>query len=154
MKKIQPLCLILALTTLLFFATQPIGFSINIPQQISYQGKLMENGVPVNGTKTFTFAFVDTDWSEIHENVSIVKGIYSVVLGNITEIPSHIFENNTQTKMNLTVDDTKLAPDVDILSVGYAFVAHKAEYAEKLINNSIYIHENMNIGIGTNKKMD
>jgi hypothetical protein len=148
MKIIQPICLILALTTLLFFATQPIGFSINIPQQISYQGKLMENGVPVNGTKTFTFAFVDTDWSEIHENINVVNGIYSVVLGNITEIPSHIFENNTQTKMNITVDDTELAPDVDILSVGYAFVAHKAEYAEKFINNSIYVHENMNIGLG------
>jgi len=85
MKKIQTICLILSLTTVLFFATQSIGFSINIPQQISYQGKLMENGVPVTGTKTFTFAFVDTDWLEIHENVNVVNGIYSVVLGNITK---------------------------------------------------------------------
>jgi hypothetical protein len=153
MKIIQPICLILALTTLLFFATQPIGFSINIPQQISYQGKLMENGVPVNGTKTFTFAFVDTDWHEIHENVRVVNGIYSVVLGSITEIPPQIFENNTQTKMNITVDDIELAPDVDILSVGYAFVAHKAEYAEvaNRVSNAIYVNESMSVGIGTDE---
>ncbi|MBA7542770.1 hypothetical protein ES705_35094 [subsurface metagenome] len=57
-----------------------------IPQKISYQGKLLENGIPVTGTKSITFA-IGTTWSET-KSVSVNEGLYSVTLGETTPIPA------------------------------------------------------------------
>jgi len=132
------------------------GLAMNIPQQISYQGKLMENGIPVTGTKTFTFSFADTDWSEVHEDVQILNGIYTVVLGEKTMIQPELFGEDSELKLQIIVDNIRLNPEIDILSVGYAFVAHKAEIASRAevadrVSNAIYVNENMYVGIGTDE---
>jgi hypothetical protein len=68
---------VMIVLTVIFFLSN--GFAMDIPRQINYQGKLMENGIPVNGIKTITFSIMDMDmnplWTETHENVLIKNGL-------------------------------------------------------------------------------
>ena len=105
-----------------------------IPQKISYQGKLLENGVPVNGTKSITFAI--GTWTET-KSVSVNDGLYSVTLGETTPIPVSIFDNSTSVSLQITVAGTTLSPQTDILSVAYAYKAEKAVDAEEIDGNPV-----------------
>ncbi len=66
-------------------------FSQEIPQKISYQGKLLENGIPVTSTVDIEFAI--GSWFEKHYGVEVNDGLYSVVLGEMTPIPIDLFNN-------------------------------------------------------------
>jgi hypothetical protein len=81
-------------------------FAQEIPQKISYQGKLLEDETPVTGTKSITFT-IDT-WTELHPNVPVTKGLYSVTLGKTTPIPTHIFDNSTSVTLQISVEGTFL----------------------------------------------
>jgi hypothetical protein len=71
----------------------PVSFAqMEIPQQLSYQGNLLESDKPVTGLKNFVFSFADTDWSEVHENVPVTKGLYFITLGAKNPIPLSIFD--------------------------------------------------------------
>lgn len=104
-------------------------FAQEIPQKISYQGKLYENNSPVNGTKSITFTI--GTWNETHFNVSIENGLYSVQLGDITPIPSNIFSNSSAS-LQIAVEGNNLSPNTDILSVPFAYKAEKAVTAENV----------------------
>lgn len=41
-----------------------LAWGQTIPQTISFQGKLLESGAPVTGTRNFTFTFTGTAWTE------------------------------------------------------------------------------------------
>lgn len=114
------------LTTALLMLTMVCGIAQVIPQKISYQGKLLENGQPVNGTKSITFT-IDT-WSETH-SVNVIDGLYSVTLGSQTPIPETIFINNNNAVLQITVEGNALSPTTEILSSPYAFKASQAALA-------------------------
>ncbi len=119
-------------------------YSQEIPQKISYHGKLLENGQLVTGTKSITF--VIGTWSETHSNVQVSDGLYSVTLGETIPIPTSVFDNTSSVTLQITVSGTKLSPQTNILSVPYAYKAEKAVTAEniptnvsELINDAGYI---------------
>lgn len=95
-------------STLMFFGL----FAQEIPQKISCQGKLLENGNPVTGTKSISFT-IDT-WSET-QDVSILNGIYSVQLGEIIPIPLSIVNNSDSVSFQISVEGTNLSPQTEIL---------------------------------------
>gem|GEM_PF-1202143 len=103
-----------------------------VPQQISFQGKLMESGTPVTGLRNFIFAFVGTTWSESHLNVPINNGIYTVMLGKFIPIPVSVFNNYSSMNLRITVDGTTLTPDVAITSSGYAIKSDKSDDTKKI----------------------
>jgi hypothetical protein len=108
--------------------------SEGIPQQISYQGKLTEDGIPVHNAFrkiTFSIAYDSKEWKETHEQVKIMNGLYSVILGSINKIPLNLF-NNQERKLKIAVNDTLLEPDIVILSVGYAFRSANSDNANLL----------------------
>ncbi|MCK4662153.1 MAG: hypothetical protein KAT68_04765 [Bacteroidales bacterium] len=114
-------------------------FAQEIPQKISYQGKLLENEVPVGQTETVTkkITFSIGTWSEEHENVPITKGLYSVTLGSSTNpIPISIFDNNSSVSLQIKVENTTLSPTTEILSVPYAYKAEKAVEAENIFSGN------------------
>ena len=90
--------------TLAFFL---IGFVLTA-QKLPFQGYLEESGVPVNGTRSFTFNLTDYGWSETLTAVPIDNGIYNVVLGQITLLPDTIFSNVSETPLSITVDSTNI----------------------------------------------
>ncbi len=104
-------------------------YSQEIPRKISYQGKLYENGSPVNGTKNITFQI--GTWSETQYNVSIDNGLYSVKLGDNNPIPVALFNNNSNLNLRITIEGNNLAPQTEILSVPYAY---KAEIAANVFS--------------------
>jgi len=122
----------------LFFIASVISCSImaqEIPQKISYQGKLLENGEPVNGTRNMTFKI--GSWSEPHDDVSINKGLYSVELGSNNPIPVTTFNNSSQATLQITIEGSSLSPQTDILAVPYAFKSEKSVDAEKIAGKTV-----------------
>ncbi len=109
-------------------------FSQEIPQKISYQGKLLENGSPVTGTKSITFT-IDT-WTET-QNVQITNGLYSVNLGENNAIPIDIFNDSAMLTLQISIEGTNLSPTTYLLSVPYAYKAEKAVDTESLQGNPI-----------------
>ena len=61
-----------------------------VPQTISFQGKIVEAGVPVNGTRNIQFKLYNIAsggsaiWTENHTGVSVSGGLFNVELGSIT----------------------------------------------------------------------
>lgn len=107
-------------------------FSQSIPQTISFQGKLLESGSPVTGTRNFVFSFNGTGWTETHTGVSVNSGLYSVMLGSLNPIPVTVFSGSTSATLHIEVNGTALSPDISISSAGYAFKAEKADDASKI----------------------
>ena len=72
-------------------------YAQNIPQKISFQGRLIDANTqkPVTAEKNFTFKI--GDWIEEHKNVQVNNGLYSVILGSINPIPLTLF-NDWQAK--------------------------------------------------------
>jgi len=117
---------------LIICASSYMAWGQTIPQTISFQGKLLESGSPVTGTRNFTFTFTGTAWTETHNNVSVTNGLYSVVLGSVTPVPVSVFSDNATATLTITVNGTALSPNVTITSAGYAFKAEKAADAAKI----------------------
>ena len=97
-------------------------YAQNIPQKISFQGRLIDANTqkPVTAEKNFTFKI--GDWIEEHKNVQVSNGLYSVILGSINPIPLTLF-NDWQANMKILLDGKEMAPDIGMVSVPYAFQA-------------------------------
>lgn len=138
----------LTITLSFFLIIVFFAFAQGIPQKIAYQGRLLENDAPVNGTKNFVFSFPGTAWSETHNNVPVTNGLYSVQLGAITPIPYTLFTENNTVPLQITVEGTTLSPQTEILSVAYAFKAENATKADQL-GDAVFVANEGQVGIGT-----
>jgi hypothetical protein len=105
-----------------------------VPHLINYQGRLTDKeGKPVSdGAYSITFRIYDAQnagnllWEETHSSVLIQKGIFSVLLGSVTNL------NLTFDKpyfLEIKTGDEVMIPRQQITSAGYAI---RAEEAEKL----------------------
>ncbi|WP_340113476.1 tail fiber domain-containing protein [Maribellus mangrovi] len=93
------------LFTLFLVAVSVLTFG----QKIPFQGKLIESGTPVDGTRTFVFEIPAVGWSETHSDVTITDGLYFVVLGSIEPLPDSLFYGVTEQSMAIAVDGTALS---------------------------------------------
>jgi len=90
----------------------PNSPSVNITPTMSYQGKLMENGVPVTGSRSMTFRLWDAPsggnwyWEEGPKTVSVNNGLFSVSLGDTNPFNVGIF--NMQLYLEIDVAGTIL----------------------------------------------
>ncbi len=140
----------------IFFALSVLALDAQeIPLKISYQGKLLENGLPVTGTKSMIF--IINSWSET-QNVEITEGLYSVILGSVNSIPVSLFENSSTVELQISVEGQTLEPNTEILSVAYSYIAAKAEDSKKWDGNEypggiIWTSENDGVGSGLDADM-
>jgi hypothetical protein len=96
MKRIKKTTLLVSMLGLLSpFIFLPFLVYGAVPQYISYQGKLLEDGEALSGTRSITFSIWDNDvggnpasalWQET-QNVSVMDGIFNVELGSVTPLP-------------------------------------------------------------------
>jgi|GEM_PF-1900177 len=123
------------------------AISLGVPSRVSFSGRLTDNaGEPIETSQSVTFSLWDSQspgsgnqlggWSETH-TVTPVKGVFSVILGSVSAIPSSIFDkNNTYTNVYLQVDlgssvgSGSLSPRQQILAVPFAFRAAVADTAD------------------------
>lgn len=111
----KPLLLLFVL--LLFVSTQDMyalyfqGSAQAPGKKMSFQGTLYENGEPVNGNRTFTFAIAldnDETWTETQADVLVVEGLYAVTLGSVNPLPEDLFYNAQERILTVTIGSTTL----------------------------------------------
>jgi hypothetical protein len=78
-------------------------------RKMNFQGTLYENGEPVNGDRSMTFAIElnEETWTET-QTVQIIEGLYSVVLGSVTPLPSNLFFGVEERALTVSVGNTTL----------------------------------------------
>ncbi|TRX61913.1 tail fiber domain-containing protein [Carboxylicivirga sp. M1479] len=91
------------------FLTLLVSISITA-QKLPFQGKLMENGLAITGTKTLVVSIPDLSWEETHANVPINDGLYFIVLGSGVALPHDLFVGVDERLLNISVDGTDLSP--------------------------------------------
>ncbi|WMN06230.1 tail fiber domain-containing protein [Marivirga arenosa] len=90
------------LVLLFFIATSMLA------QKLPFQGYLEESGVPVEGTRDFTFNLPAYGWIETFSAVPVTNGVYNVVLGSNTPLPKNIFGGVSEISMNVGVNSTPI----------------------------------------------
>lgn len=140
---------LLRLSTALLSALAGLGpLSAQVPQLISYQGRIVADQVNFDGTGQFKFALVNADgsatyWSNDGSSTSggepaaavdlpVSKGLYSVLLGDATQpgmtmLPATVFTHG-DVHLRVWFSDgvngfQQLSPDRRIAAVGYAMMA-------------------------------
>lgn len=126
-KPIYVLCIISVLVLCLSVAEPGMA---QVPKKIHYQGYLTDSsGLPVNGTRTMTFAIYDVPtsgtalWSET-QNVEVKDGRYSLYLGQLnpfTFINPTTLPGPKPYYLGLTISpDPEMTPREELASVMYA----------------------------------
>jgi hypothetical protein len=106
------------------------------PHEINYQGWLGDKGdtAGVTGDLDMTFRLYDARtagsvlWNETQNAVTVDKGIFNVLLGSGTPIPSSIFTGGPLW-LETQVESDTLSPRKKLVSVGYAMKSENADNA-------------------------
>ncbi len=121
------------------------GLYPQVPSKMMYQGVLRDSsGSPIDGVHTLTFTLKTCDpfcwdaWSEVHANVPITNGLFSVVLGETRPLTPGLFMGYTgwdgmwgdlgSVSLAVNVDGEDLTPWSEMVAVPYAF---RAEYVNR-----------------------
>ena len=143
MRRFANLTVLLGMSVLVF-ASLAVA---EVPRAISYQGRLTDgSGSPLDTTVSMVFTIYDdstgsgSKWSETHPSVSVVDGLFNVILGRGTSpvpIEDSVF-NQPDRWLGITVgSDPELIPRTQLVSVPYAFHADEAQLALSVADNSI-----------------
>lgn len=88
--------------------------------QLAYQGRLLEAGSPVTGSRTFTFILLDPQGAELWNSgplaIGVSNGLYAVVLGGGDQpaMPPGLL-NRAGLKLRLVLGTQPMSPDVDLV---------------------------------------
>ncbi|MFA5928965.1 MAG: hypothetical protein WC838_06685 [Candidatus Margulisiibacteriota bacterium] len=112
--------------TLLSILTSTV---LAVPNQLTYSGRLLQNGALVNATLPMIFS-IHTDpttgiqlWSQTISSVEVNQGIYSVLLGEVGNFISPNVFVTDNAYLQVVVNGETLSPRTKINSVGYALQA-------------------------------
>jgi hypothetical protein len=108
-----------------------------IPKLMNYQGYITDTlDIPIDDTLDMTFKIFDAVssgnelWSEAQLNVPVERGVFSVILGESTQIPDSVFSDFTSTWLELTLEGPQtLVPRTRITAVGYAYTSTYSDTA-------------------------
>jgi hypothetical protein len=164
-------------------ALLPVLLFAQVPQLISYQGRIMVSSTNFNGNGLFKFALVNTSasvsfWSNDGTSIggneptatvslNVTNGLYALLLGdtnlaNMTAIPLTVF-TNSDVRLRIWFNDgvsgsQRLAPDQRLAAVGYAMmgasVVDGAITSNKLANGAVSASKLADGSITSNKIAD
>ncbi|MFA5928527.1 MAG: hypothetical protein WC838_04430, partial [Candidatus Margulisiibacteriota bacterium] len=130
--------------------------ALAVPTQLTYSGRLLQNGALVNSTLTMTFKIYNDPtsvlagnllWSTSNISVPVNQGIYSVALDQVSP---NVFSGD-QAYLEVIIDPAgtpeTLAPRTKINSVGYALQAGGLSKIGG--GQAVVVSTNGYIGIGT-----
>jgi hypothetical protein len=110
----------------------------------------------LNGSYDLTFSIYSVStggtniWTESHSGIVVEDGLFSIMLGSDTPIPSSVFEG-AERYLGIKVGaDPELTPRTRLTSVGYAYLAEKAvsDGDWTISGDNIYSTLSGNVGIG------
>ncbi|MFQ5906230.1 MAG: hypothetical protein ACE5JA_06620, partial [bacterium] len=121
---------------------RPAGVLV-IPWHVNYQGYLTDDvGNPINDTLSMRFSIWDAAsvgtelWNET-QNTTVQDGIFNVILGSITPIPSDVFGAGASRWLELVVEAQTLSPRTEITSVAYAYRSVKTDSADYALDTDM-----------------
>jgi hypothetical protein len=150
MKSMVLLTLTLTVTVLASLA------AADVPQMINYQGRLTDDsGDPLDTTVSVVFAIYDdstegtAQWSETHLSVTVINGLFNVILGAGTPpvpIEDTVF-NQSDRWLGITVGgDPELDERTRLVSVGYSHRVSTVDGASGgIISGDVTIRGNVQI---------
>ena len=115
-----------------------VNVSAEVPSLINYQGNLTDvagNGVDTITDLTFTI-FEDTSattalWTEIHHDVLVTNGLFSVLLGGVSPFAQD-FWNEPNRYLGIQVDGGAMSdPLLQMTSVAFAQSSKRADRADR-----------------------
>ena len=119
----------LIITVLVFILAIQCSWA-QTPQTISYQGILTDDSSVVvpDGAYSLTFSFYDIDtggtalWSETHASVTVVNGLFNVILGSVDSVGNPLdLPFDQQYWLGVQVDGgAELTPRVQLTSSPYS----------------------------------
>ncbi|MFA5927956.1 MAG: hypothetical protein WC838_01465 [Candidatus Margulisiibacteriota bacterium] len=127
--------------------------ALAVPSQLTYSGRLLQNGALVNSTLPMVFS-IYTDptagnpiWTQTILSVEINQGIYSVLLGGDADNPisPNVFVTDNA-YLQVVVNNETLSPRTKINSVGYALQAGGLSAGGV---QALVVSTNGYVGIGT-----
>lgn len=127
------------------------GSAFAVPGQISYQGKLTNNtGTALDGNHSMIFALFDAPtggtelWSETQNDVPVIRGIYTVLLGTVIPLDLGIFAGNgvyLQVEIDNGTSWETLTPRQQVTATPFAFKAADTETIEGKTLSQIHAEE-------------
>ncbi len=124
-------------------------FAADAPQLLTYQGRLTSpSGATLDGAFEMIFRVVNAEdisatplpifspWMEIHRQVMVRDGFFSVQLGSVTPLPAGLFAGPPADAsgplrfLEVTVDGEVLSPNLRFGSSAYSLVAEQATGAQ------------------------
>jgi hypothetical protein len=132
--------ILLAISTILCLLL-PVLASAEVPQLISYQGRLTKpDGDPVaNGTYQITFKIYDgpgpsaiVKWNSGPKTVQVTGGLFEYQLGSTTPyLPDDLLSSDTARYLGITVGTgDEITPRVKLASTPYSYHALRADTAD------------------------
>ena len=136
----------------------PGAVDFYISPALSYQGRLVENGVPVNGNRSMTLRLwlyesgITLIWEEGPKDVSVQNGLFQVVLGDSTPLP--MFFSDHEQWLEVEVEGTIL-PRQRLYGAPYALsLAPGSQINGNLSGSTVLYVNNDSDGFGLRGRSD
>ncbi|MDP7028197.1 MAG: hypothetical protein QF380_07310, partial [Candidatus Marinimicrobia bacterium] len=125
----------------------------DIPETLSYQGYLSENGIAVSdGDYNITFRLYSVEsggsavWTEEHLGLSTIDGVFSTILGESVDLPDGFSQ---QYWLSIEYDDSEMSPRIQLASVPYSMASKTSETTSAVVGTNNVFSSDGYVGIGT-----
>ena len=138
-----------AMTVLLLVAFAVAVFAAPVEQVISFQGKIVESGTPVDGTRSIVFRLYDVSsggtalWLEGHPLVTVTGGLFNVELGGTTTLTTLSFDEQYWIGISVA-GGLEITPRYKLTSSPYAMAD-----GDWVVDGTDIYRETGHVGIGT-----
>lgn len=122
-----PFAFRLTLLLTLLLSTGATSTQAQAPQTMSFQGRLELDGQPADTVLTLIFRLVDdttaaptTVWTETQSNVMVAGGLFNVILGSVTPLPSLEFSKPLWLEIENSATGDTFRPNTPLTASPYA----------------------------------
>jgi hypothetical protein len=146
---------LLALVVVVVFILAASPCWSEIPHKMNYQGMLTDDvGTPITDDLDLTFRIFDAasggnqEWTETQSDVSIISGLFNVVLGSVNSINLPFDEEYW---LEIEIEGSGVVtPRIQLTSMGYAYMAETAltDGDWTISGDNMYSSVSGNVGIG------
>ncbi|MGA7304554.1 MAG: hypothetical protein WBW88_06750 [Rhodothermales bacterium] len=147
------------LPNLLLFAVVLLAITISVhaqaPATMSFQGYLEFEGAPADTSLNLTFKLVDGTsdaanvlWTELQSGVVVEGGIFNVILGSVTPLPSLEFSKPLWIRVEEGADERSFTPITELTATPYSLGLVLPQIHDVNIAGTAFAVNNIGSGYG------